>query len=266
MMALPWIVDVLTALLLVRLTSASAEDLTTSAAGSEGATPASSTLNRPVICPAQCDCFNYHETVDCSRRDLDQIPASLPTVVRRLYVEGNRIEDLGDGRLSAATNLSVLIVEDNRLTELNVDALCRLARLQELDASGNQIQTVVTVGRCGSQLTALKELNLGHNRLTTLPANLSAMAPNLEILLLSHNEITSPAFDVSYSSLSLLRHVDLAHNDFRRLRASDLAPLRSGRQRTMHCFRPSSRPTFHVASSVDKSCISLAVVLCILLK
>ena len=54
------------------------------------------------------------------------------------------------------------------------------------------------------------------------------MAPNLEILLLSHNEITSPAFDASYSKLSLLRHVDLAHNDFRRLRASDLAPLRSG--------------------------------------
>ena len=35
-------------------------------------------------------------------------------------------------------------------------------------------------------------------------------------------------FDASYSALSLLRHVDLAHNDFRRLRASDLAALRSG--------------------------------------
>ena len=196
----------------------------------------SSTTGLPIVCPAQCDCFNYHETVDCSRRNLDQIPLSLPSVVRRLYIEGNRIEDLGDGRLSAAANLSVLIVEDNQLTELNVDALCRLTRLQELDISGNQIQTVVnnqiqtvvTVGRCGARLTALKEINLGHNRLTTLPTNLSAMAPNLEILLLSHNEITSPAFDVSYSSLTLLRHVDLAHNDFRRLRASDLAPLRSG--------------------------------------
>lgn len=50
----------------------------------------------------------------------------------------------------------------------------------------------------------------------------------LEILLLSHNEITSPTFDASYGSLSLLRHVDLAHNDFRHLRSSDLAPLRSG--------------------------------------
>ena len=69
-------------------------------------------------------------TVDCSRRELDRMPAALPPTARRLYVEGNNIEDLGDGRLSAATNLSVLIVEDNRLTELHIDAMCRLTRLQ----------------------------------------------------------------------------------------------------------------------------------------
>ena len=250
----------------VDATSASAEDppvYTDWLAVSKAAPRSSSVSPPPAVCPAQCDCFNYRETVDCSRRNLDQIPDllrirsrihpvsdpgltldqipdspwirsrihpgsdpgltldqipdSLPTVVRRLYVEGNRIEDLGDGRLSAATNLSVLIVEDNQLTELNVDALyrlrtsslltststhcvdslvtednqltelnvdalCRLIRLQELDVSGNQIQTIVSVGRCGARLTALKELNLGHNRLSTLPANLSAMAPNLEIL------------------------------------------------------------------------------------
>ena len=200
-MALSWsiLVDVVTALLLVCLevaaTSASAEDPTVYTdwlAVSKGAP--SSTVSPPIVCPAQCDCFNYHETVDCSRRNLNQIPMSLPTVVRRLYVEGNRIEDLGDGRLSAATNLSVLIVEDNQLTELNVDALCRLTRLQELDVSGNQIQTIVTVGRCGARLTALKELNLGHNRLSALPSNLSAMAPNLEILLVTTGQPKTTTF------------------------------------------------------------------------
>jgi len=184
-------IEVLTALLLLYLdvtstSSAAADDLPASTdrlAVTRDATLFTTVGPAAVRCPAQCDCFNYHETVDCSRRDLDQIPASLPPVVRRLYIEGNLIEELGDGRLSTAVNLSVLIIEDNQLTELNVDALCRLTRLQELDASGNQIQSVVTVGRCGAQLTALKELNLGHNRLSTLPANLSAMAPNLEILL-----------------------------------------------------------------------------------
>jgi len=177
-MASSWIVCVLTVLLVVRWTSADGFTASTLdwLAGSKGATEAPSGLGRPVVCPAQCDCFNYRETVDCSRRNLERVPASLPPVVRRLYLEGNRIEELGgDGRLSAAGNdsvppqtsrlsaagnLSVLIVEDNRLTELNVDALCRLGRLQELDASGNQIQTIVTVGRCGARLSALKELNL----------------------------------------------------------------------------------------------------------
>lgn len=111
--------------LVVTLPSASAGDITVTAnwlaASKDAPFP---TAGPPIVCPAQCDCFNYHETVDCSRRDLDQIPLSLPSVVRRLYVEGNHIEDLGDGRLSVAANLSVLIVEDNRLTELNVDALC----------------------------------------------------------------------------------------------------------------------------------------------
>jgi len=131
-MALFWsfrTVLVVTALVLlslvVTLPSASAGDITVTAnwlaASKDAPFP---TAGRPIVCPAQCDCFNYHETVDCSRRDLDQIPLSLPSVVRRLYVEGNHIEDLGDGRLSVAANLSVLIVEDNRLTELNVDALC----------------------------------------------------------------------------------------------------------------------------------------------
>jgi len=227
------LVNLLTALLLLcaSVVQVSAGDVTATTVNWQAISKGASLPtvgHQPIVCPAKCDCFNYHETVDCSRRNLGRIPLSLPSVVRRLYVEGNHIEDLGDGRLSAAANLSVLIVEDNQLTELNVDALCRLTRLQELDVSGNQIQTVVTVGRCGARLTALKELNLGHNRLTSLPANLSAMAPNLEILLLSHNEITSPSFDFSYSSLSLLRHVDLAHNDFRHLRSSDLASLRSG--------------------------------------
>jgi len=133
-MALSWsfgavLVDFVTALVLLNLgvtsRSASAGDITATAdrpaASKDAPFP---TAGRPIVCPAQCDCFNYHETVDCSRRDLDQIPISLPSVVRRLYVEGNHIEDLGDGRLSVAANLSVLIVEDNQLTELNVDALC----------------------------------------------------------------------------------------------------------------------------------------------
>ena len=72
---------------------------------------------------------------------------------------------------------------------------------------------------------------------------------SLEILLLSHNEITSPTFDASYSALSLLRHVDLSHNDFRRLRSSDLAPLRAG----------SGRPSIEYLSLADCGLVQIDV-------
>jgi len=275
-MASSWIVCVLTVLLVVRWTSADGFTASTLdwLAGSKGATEAPSNLGRPVVCPAQCDCFNYRETVDCSRRNLERVPASLPPVVRRLYLEGNRIEELGgDGRLSAAGNdsvppqtsrlsaasnnsaatvdsvppagndslppqtsrlsaagnLSVLIVEDNRLTELNVDALCRLVpRRADSPRCADTSHTVPTRSAAGARrqrqpdpddrhgrplrgptlsaqgaqprsrdgpasvrptrpahvsAVVSEELNLGHNRLTAIPANLSAMAPNLEILL-----------------------------------------------------------------------------------
>ena len=231
-MASSWIVCVLTVLLVVRWTSADGFTASTLdwLAGSKGATEAPSGRGRPVVCPAQCDCFNYRETVDCSRRNLERVPASLPPVVRRLYLEGNRIEELGgDGRLSAAGNLSVLIVEDNRLTELNVDALCRLVlRRADSPHCADTSHTVPTRSAAGARrqrqpdpddrhgrplrgptlsaqgaqprsrdgpasvrptrpahvsAVVSEELNLGHNRLTAIPTNLSAMAPNLEILL-----------------------------------------------------------------------------------
>jgi len=68
---------------------------------------------------------------------------------------------------------------------------------------------------------------------------------------LSHNEIASPTFDVTYSTLTLLRHVDLGHNDFRRLRAADLAPLRSG------TIRYDTRCYFNVRSKADISQLNL---------
>jgi len=185
-------------------------------------------------CPSQCDCFNYHETVDCSRRSLSELPP-LPSTVRRLYLEGNQLDKLNATRLAAAANLSVLIVEDNRLTEFDADLLlvCRLLHIQELDLSGNQIRafsigtkSTSATRSCSSSTLSLKELNLSHNRLTTIPYNLSTIAPNLEILLLSHNEITSAAFDSSYALMTSLHYVDLGHNDIRSLFVDDLDPLR----------------------------------------
>src|SRR6218665_524033 len=190
-------------------------------------------------CPTQCDCFNYYETVDCSRRGLLGIPP-LSGITRRLYMEGNQVEDLPVGILQAAVNLSVLILENNRIVSLSSSNFCGQEHLQELDVSNNQIdaflidfaRVAVVGGAAGNASTAvcrtpsLKELNLSHNLLRSVPANLSEFAPNLEELNLSYNEITSASLDQSYASMSSLRYLDLSRNDIRRVLAADLDPIR----------------------------------------
>ena len=193
-------------------------------------------------CPAQCDCFNYYETVDCSRRGLLQLP-DLSNVTRRLYLEGNLLEELPADILAGAVNLSVLILENNRLIALETDAFCGLDRLQELDASNNQIRSLAieaappppTTGSPGDgggesrwvcRAVGLKELNLAHNRLRSIPAYLSDFAPALEILNLGYNEIASATLDASYAAMTSLRYLDLSRNNIRRVFTRDLDAVR----------------------------------------
>lgn len=205
----------------------------TSGSGSSGSSGSSLERHK---CPTQCDCFNYYETVDCSRRGLLGIPP-LSGITRRLYMEGNQVEDLPVGILQAAVNLSVLILENNRIVSLSTSNFCGQEHLQELDVSNNQIDTFVidfargvvggsTANVSGCRAPSLKELNLSHNQLRSVPANLSEFAPNLEVLNLSYNEITSAALDPSYASMTSLRYLDLSRNDIRRVLATDLDSIR----------------------------------------
>ena len=209
-------------------------------------------------CPAQCDCFNYYQTVDCSRRGLLAVPA-LSNVVRRLYLEGNELEELSGRSLDSATNLTVLILENNRIVWIRSDSFCAQQQLQELDLSSNLISAfsisagLVQSGRSltvsgpgsGSDIESgpdtgttatntsqecravnLRELNLSHNLLRSIPANLSYFAPRLEVLNLAYNEITSARLDPSYADMTVLRYLDLSRNDIRHLAANDLDAIR----------------------------------------
>jgi Leucine-rich repeat (LRR) protein len=201
-------------------------------------------------CPERCDCFNNDETVDCSRRELDSFP-SVGNATRRLYVEDNRLATLANAGLRSATSLSLLVIERNFVDHVDVfDAFCGLIRLQELNLGANRIRAFV-IGRPrrssssaaaggrpatstasstgGDELTdcrlpALKEINLGLNLLAEIPRNLSAFAPNLEILNLGYNEIERATLDSSFSELVALRYLDLSRNRIHELDDFDLRP------------------------------------------
>jgi len=179
-------------------------------------------------CPADCDCFNSYETVDCSRRGLATLPP-LHNATRRLYLEDNRLVSLDSG-LREAAQLTLLIVERNSLERIDVEeSFCGLTQIQELNLAANRIRSFHVAGgmrstdtevtRCRAPL--LKELNLSLNLLTAVPKNLSEFAPNLEILNLSYNEISSATLDESYAFMMSLRYLDLSRNRIHYLASDD---------------------------------------------
>lgn len=145
-------------------------------------------------------------------------------------MEGNQLEELPPGLLQDAANLSVLILENNRIVSLGAGAFCGQERLQELDLSNNQMESFAADPReNGSvcRVPGLKELNLSHNHLRFVPANLSEFAPNLEVINLSYNDLTSAAMDQSYAAMMSLRFLDLSRNDIVRIFAKDFDPIRA---------------------------------------
>ena len=196
---------------------------------SERAAPADTVVSEE-SCPAECDCFNSYETVDCSRRGLKTLPP-LHNATRRLYLEDNRLVSLDSG-LRHAVQLTLLIAERNSLEIVDVEkSLCGLPLIQELNLAANRIRsfrvtsggaarlTDSNVGRC--RAPELKELNLSLNLLTSVPRNLSDFAPNLEILNLSYNEIESATLDQSYAAMTSLRYLDLSRNRIHTLAGGD---------------------------------------------
>lgn len=81
-------------------------------------------------CPPQCDCFNFAETVDCSRRRLVAMP-TVGKATRRLYVEDNEIAGTLGSSLQGASALTLLIAERNKLESVDAfEAFCGLRLLQ----------------------------------------------------------------------------------------------------------------------------------------
>jgi len=187
------------------------------------------------ICPEKCDCFNNDETVDCSRRGLEAFPAVCNTT-RRLYVEDNRLSTINAG-LRSAKSLTLLVVERNFIDYVDAfGAFCGLIRLQELNLGANRIRSF-TIGHSrlptaavnenepiDCRLVTLKEINLGLNLLVEIPRNLSALAPNLEILNLGYNEIERASLDDSFTELIALRYLDLSRNRIHEIDDFDLRP------------------------------------------
>ncbi|XP_063700935.1 chaoptin [Culicoides brevitarsis] len=120
-----------------------------------------------ISCPTECFCTqNSHFFVNCSNRDLTQIPKNLPKIVYEIDLSYNNI------------------------TTLDVDSFVSLSRLYKINLANNQIEDVERLAF--RDLENLRIIDLTNNTLTQIQPETFNEARKLEQLWLAGNPIEMP--------------------------------------------------------------------------
>lgn len=178
-------------------------------------------------CPQVCTCYRQLTTTDCSSRHLTTIPV-VPNATCNLYLENNRIEHLMVRAFQSTANLVVLTLHGNQLTLLDSSTFEGLHKLQELNLSRNQLILLKVTAIVNGTLPALQDLDLSGNHLRSVPRNISLFAPNLKVLNLSHNTITSAWLDPTYRTMDSLQKIDLTGNPLHQIASFHFDSIRNG--------------------------------------
>ncbi|KHN77064.1 Protein phosphatase PHLPP-like protein [Toxocara canis] len=190
------------------------------------------------------------EVLSLHNNHIEQLPVDLLRCAHRLKnlnVSNNRLLFLPSANSMIDLNrLQLLRAANNRLDESVISTVVSCRRLRLLDLSYNQLRFFDD--SCLMRLTALEEVNLSSNRLSSVSPAFGVL-PNLQILRLHSNMITSIP-DLSHSpSLFLLdlsnnelenlntdlcmaktlKHLDLTCNIALRVDSSTIRPKRRGR-------------------------------------
>ncbi|XP_043964410.1 leucine-rich repeats and immunoglobulin-like domains protein 3 [Gambusia affinis] len=198
-------------------------------------------------CPPPCVCFG--ELVDCGRVKRGRIPDTIPEWTVQLDLSHNKLQVL-DGNLFSrlphlkelklnhnkleaipdlgpyASNITTLILANNRISGISEERLRPFASLESLDLSSNKIVEIKT---SSFPALPLKNLFLCNNRISSLESGWSTnLASTLQVLELSHNRISN--IPARFFQLPNLQHLDLSRNQIRRVEGltfQDLPTLRS---------------------------------------
>ncbi|XP_066247102.1 transforming growth factor beta activator LRRC33-like [Euwallacea similis] len=150
-------------------------------------------------------------TVDASRIGLKRVPGTLTHSIRTLRLAGNSIKELTCGELDTYPLLQVLDFTSNGINSIEDDALGRQESLAVLYLSDNKLPTIPK-----SLPEQLTELHLEWNAIQkVLKGDLQGL-PNLEVLLLNDNKITSIEGG-AFAYLRSLVTLDLSRNSIKAL-------------------------------------------------
>ncbi|DBA04348.1 TPA: hypothetical protein N0F65_002110 [Lagenidium giganteum] len=138
-------------------------------------------------------------TLDLSQNRLEELPSQINTFtsLKTLKLQSNAIAVLPD--MSGLTALTTLVLDSNALQSIPNKLPPNLTKLS---LRGNQLREIPASVLA---LTQLKELDLGQNALTAVPAHFGQALPELVDLTLDDNKLQElPACLASCSKLKVL--------------------------------------------------------------
>ena len=155
-------------------------------------------------------CKTYNKTkLDCSNRDLVQVPMLDQNVTTSLDLSVNHLVDIIGAPFELLQNLLRLDLHSNEISQLSVAAFRGLHSLRYLDLNYNKLTNLPK--DVFTDLSNLIFLSLDHNQFTAVPNHAVSLLQSLQMLLHSSDSDEQSEIDLSgFQNLSNLKFMALA--------------------------------------------------------
>ena len=138
---------------------------------------------------------------------LTLVPQSLPTALKSLYMEKNKIHSLRHGDFRSLVNLEELFLKQNNIQDIAYTALRDLVSLKILDLQANKIKNITE--SIFINLTLLETLDLSQNPLLLIGQNAFTGLSTLRMLQLSKIHTTVSTSESAYTPLKTLQVLEM---------------------------------------------------------
>nr|ABB21146.1 variable lymphocyte receptor A [Eptatretus stoutii] len=156
-----------------------------------------------------CTCNDQTKNVDCSSKGLTAIPSNIPVDTDRLVLNYNKLRELEPTAFHGLNKLTNLDLQWNKLQTLPPGVFDHLVELDRLDLNFNQLKSLPS--GIFDKLTKLTDLRLNDNKLQSLPHGVFDKLTELKDLSLQNNQLRNVPHG-AFDSLSSISNVQLFGN------------------------------------------------------
>lgn len=145
-------------------------------------------------CPEPCTCVEKkfgRQLAECAYRDLQEVPAGLPSNVTTLTLSANRLHALQQRSFLEVTQVQSLWLAHNQISAIEAGTFAGLLHLKNIDLSHNQLADFPW--RDLHNLSALQLLKMNNNQLARLPADAFRTLRDLRSLWINDNKLATIA-------------------------------------------------------------------------